>query len=49
MTLNSNKYNDSKWYARGNITYENQFLFGAHLPFVGHFIEMERVLIKFIR
>lgn len=41
--LNSNKYNDSKWYARGNITYENQFLFGAHLPFVGHFIEMERV------
>ncbi|MFW9601954.1 MAG: DUF5686 family protein, partial [Prevotella sp.] len=41
--LNSNKYNDSKWYTRANITYENQLLFGARIPFVGHFIEMERV------
>jgi hypothetical protein len=41
--LNSNKYNDSKWYARANLTYENQLLFGARLPLVGHFIEMERI------
>jgi len=41
--LNSNKYNDSKWYARANVTYENQLLFCAHIPVLGHFIEMERI------
>ena len=41
--LNSNKYNESRWYARGNITYESPLLTISHLPWVGHFIEMERI------
>ena len=41
--LNSNKYNASRWYARGNITYESPLLATSHLPWVGHFIEMQRL------
>ena len=41
--LNSNKYNASRWYARGNITYESPLFATSHLPWVGHFIEMERL------
>lgn len=41
--LNSDKYNESRWYMRGNITYESPLLAVSHLPWTGHFIEMERL------
>lgn len=41
--LNSNWYNASKYYTRGNLTYESPMLIISKLPFVGKYIETERI------
>lgn len=41
--LNSEWYNNSRYYVRANGTYESPLLMTSWLPWVGHFIEMERV------
>jgi hypothetical protein len=41
--LNSDYYNNSKYYVRGNLTYEAPLLLAAHIPWIGHFFEMERL------
>ena len=41
--LGRNWYNVSKYYVRANLTYESPILVAAWIPFVGHYIEMERV------
>uniref|UniRef100_A0AB33J7V2 DUF5686 family protein n=1 Tax=Prevotella sp. GTC17259 TaxID=3236795 RepID=A0AB33J7V2_9BACT len=41
--LSSYIYNVSKWYVRTNCTYESPLLFISRLPWIGHFIEMERI------
>lgn len=41
--LNSNWYNASEYYLRGNFTYESPILLVAWFPFIGHFIEKERI------
>lgn len=41
--LNSDYYNNSKYYIRGNLTYESPLMLAAHLPWIGHFFEMERL------
>ena len=39
-------YNSSNYYARANVTYERPFILTAWIPFVGHFIESERVYVN---
>lgn len=41
--LHSNWYNSSKYYVRGNATYESPMLLAARLPWAGRFIETERL------
>lgn len=41
--LNSNWYNASRYYLRGNFTYESPLLILSKLPLVGRYIEMERI------
>ncbi|MBR1468585.1 MAG: hypothetical protein IJ605_00495 [Prevotella sp.] len=40
--LSSTWYNSSRYYVRTNGTYESPLLLTSRLPWVGHFIEMER-------
>lgn len=41
--LNSNWYNASKYYVRGNLTYESPMMVFSKLPLVGRYIETERI------
>lgn len=41
--LNQNWYNASKFYARANLTFESPMLLVSRLPFIGRFIETERI------
>ena len=40
--LNNRWYNESRYYARANVSYESPFLVTSWLPFVGRFVEKER-------
>lgn len=44
--LNSDLYNASKYYIRSNVSYESPILATAYIPFLGYFIEKERVYIS---
>lgn len=44
--LNSDTYNYSEYYVRANLTYESPLLFLSWLPWVGHYIEMERIYVS---
>ncbi len=44
--LNSNWYNSSNYYFRTNMTYESPILLTSWIPFVGRYIEMERLYIS---
>ncbi len=44
--LNSNWYNASSYYVRGNATYESPILLTAWIPFLGHFVEKERIYLS---
>ena len=44
--LNSDYYNASDYYLRSNATYEAPMLFAAWLPFVGRYIEKERLYVN---
>ena len=44
--LNSEWYNASDYYVRGNVTYESPVLFAAWLPWAGRFIEKERLYVS---
>lgn len=46
--LNSNWYNASPFYVRGNVTYESPLLVLSWLPFVGRVIEKERVYMSIL-
>lgn len=41
--LNSRWYNNSKYYIRSNVSYESPLLFAGYTPWVGRYIERERV------
>lgn len=43
MLLGSNWYNASKYYVRANATYESPFMLMSHLPWIGKYVEMERI------
>lgn len=36
-------YNASKYYVRANATYESPFMLMSHLPWIGKYVEMERI------
>lgn len=42
-------YNTSRYYLRANFTYESPLLAISWIPFVGHFIEKERVYLNMLR
>ena len=44
--LNSNWYNASKYYVRTNTTYESPLMILSRLPWVGRYMEMERIYIN---
>lgn len=44
--LRSDTYNTSEYYIRSNITYESPMLLISHIPFIGHFMEMERIYLS---
>ena len=44
--LNSNWYNASRYYVRANVTYESPVIAIAWIPFIGRFIEKERIYIN---
>jgi len=44
--LSSRLYNESMYYIRGNISYESPLLVASMIPFVGRFIERERVYLS---
>ncbi len=44
--LRSETYNNSKYYIRANLTYESPLLLMSWLPWVGHYMEMERIYIS---
>ena len=44
--LSSKWYNESKYYVRANATYESPLLITSRLPWVGHFIETERIYVS---
>lgn len=44
--LNSDDYNFSNYYLRGNLTYESPLLLLSWLPWVGRVIELERIYIS---
>ena len=41
--LSSSWYNSSRYYVRSNVTYESPLLILSRLPWVGHFMEIERL------
>lgn len=41
--LRGETYNTSSYYIRGNLTYESPLLILSWLPWVGHYMEMERI------
>lgn len=47
--LNSQWYNASHYYIRFNATYESPLMISSHLPFVGRFIETERIYASALR
>lgn len=47
--LNSRWYNDSKYYARANISYESPLILLSWLPVGGHFLESERFYLSALR
>ena len=49
QVLNSHLYNSSKYYIRGNITYESPMLITYRLPLVGRFIESERIYVNVLK
>lgn len=44
--LKSDNYNNSNFYARLNLTYESPLLLLSWMPYVGHYMEMERVYVS---
>lgn len=44
--LNSNWYNASEYYVRGNMTYESPLLILSRLPLAGRFMEKERIYVN---
>ena len=44
--LGRNWYNVSKYYVRANLTYESPILLAAWIPYVGRYIEKERIYIN---
>lgn len=44
--LRGETYNTSSYYARGNLTYESPLLLLSWLPWVGHYMEMERIYVS---
>ncbi|MBR1388092.1 MAG: hypothetical protein IJ569_00505 [Prevotella sp.] len=44
--LNSDEYNRSIYYIRGNISYESPMLFATRIPYLGKYIEKERLYIS---
>ena len=46
--LRRETYNTSSYYVRGNLTYESPLLILSWLPFVGHYMEMERIYISIL-
>ena len=47
--LNRNIYNSSKYYVRGNMTYESPLLFLSRIPLIGSILEYERIYISGLR
>ena len=47
--LNRNLYNSSKYYIRGNMTYESPLLFLSRIPLIGSVLEYERIYISGLR
>jgi len=47
--LDDHYYNASKYYLRGNITYETPLLLLYRLPWVGRFVESERIYINALK
>ena len=47
--LNRKWYNSSSYYLRANATYESPLLAVSWLPFIGHFIEKERVYLGVLK
>lgn len=41
--LNSDWYNQSKYYARAHVSFESPLLFATWIPYLGRFIETERI------
>ena len=41
--LNSDWYNESRYYARANLSYESPWMVTSCLPLLGHYIEKERI------
>jgi hypothetical protein len=44
--LNSDTYNYSEYYVRANLTYESPLLLLSWLPWLGHYMEMERIYVS---
>ena len=44
--LNSDWYNASDYYVRGNFTYEKPLLIATWIPIIGHYIEKERLYVN---
>lgn len=44
--LNSDWYNASDYYVRGNFAYEKPLLIATWIPFIGHYVEKERLYIN---
>ena len=44
--LSSQWYNASRYYLRANMTYESPLLLLTHTPWIGHFIELERIYVS---
>ncbi len=44
--LRGDTYNTSSYYLRGNLTYESPLLLLSWLPWVGHYMEMERLYVS---
>lgn len=46
--LRGDTYNNSEYYIRSNITYESPLLLFSWLPYLGHYMEMERVYLSIL-
>lgn len=44
--LRGDTYNTSEYYIRANVTYESPLLLLSWLPWIGHYVEMERVYVS---